>query len=497
MENSIYLILLLLSSFAPAIIIFFLDEKSLFLRNFFNLSGIFIKVGLVFFLLYSVSNGMKFKFSYEIVDGINFVLKADELSLLFAVLSSVLWLFTTIYAISYLKKSPHQGRFFGFFSLCVTATIGIAIAGNLFTFFIFYELLTLVTLPLIMHNQNQASKLAAISYLKYTIFGGIFFLIGLVGLHILAGSSEFISGGYLAQIESENHLYLQILFVILFIGVGVKAAIFPLHGWLPKAMAAPAPVSALLHAVAVVKAGAFGVIRIVYEVYGIEFTNSLGLLWILMFVSIITILYGSIKAIMQIELKKVLAYSTISQVSYIILGVSLFGPIGTIGGIVHLVHQGIMKITLFFCAGAYAKTYGIKELYQMNGMGEKMPLVSISFTIASLGMIGLPPIAGFVTKWYLGLGALENGLWIVLVVIGVSSILNSIYFLPILYRIWFLKPIGLNPKIEKTSIFESRVLLVISPVITALLSLMLGIFALSDFSALQWVEHLVKLEYGK
>ncbi|QOG13158.1 proton-conducting transporter membrane subunit [Arcobacter sp. FWKO B] len=495
MENAIYLILLLLSSFIPAIIIFFLKESSTNLRNILNLTGIFFKIILVFIIFQGVKLGVKFKFSYEIVNGIEFVLKADELSLLFAILSSVLWLFTTVYAISYLKNSPNQGQFFGFFSLCVMSTVAIAIAGNLFTFFIFYELLTLVTFPLVMHNKNEASKQAAISYLKYTIFGGLFFLIGIVGLYMISGVQEFVSGGFLSQINVENHKYLQIIFVILLIGVGVKAAIFPLHGWLPLAMAAPAPVSALLHAVAVVKAGAFGIVRIVYEVYGIDFAYSLGLLTVLMIVAVVTIVYGSIKALLQIELKKVLAYSTVSQVSYILLGVSLFGPIGTVGGLVHLVHQGIMKITLFFCAGAFAKTYGIKEVSQMNGLGKKMPLVSFSFTIASLGMIGIPPIAGFVTKWYLALSAVENNLWFILVVIGISALLNAAYFLPILYRIWFLEPENEKQKIVPTKYFESRAFLVIPALLTALISLLLGIFAFSDWSALSWVEYLVKLEY--
>lgn len=204
------------------------------------------------------------------------------------------------------------------------STVGIAVAGNLFTFFIFYELLTLVTLPLVMHNKNEASKIASITYLKYTIFGGLCLLIGIFFLHTLSGTQEFVTGGYLESLDNSKSFYLQIIFIILLIGVGVKAAIFPLHRWLPLAMAAPAPVSALLHAVAVVKAGAFGVVRIVYEVYGIELSYSLGLLYVLMVVSTITILYGSIKALYQSDSKKRLAYSTISQVSYILLGISLF-----------------------------------------------------------------------------------------------------------------------------------------------------------------------------
>jgi multicomponent Na+:H+ antiporter subunit D len=496
MSNSVYIVLLLLSSFLPALIIFLLKPHQVFARNFLNLIGIFLKLLIVFYLIQAVLKGQTFYLSFEMMQGVEFVLNVDALSLLFATLSSVLWLFTTIYAIGYLKSSLHQSKFFGFFSLCVTATVGLSIAGNLFTFFIFYEFLTLVTIPLILHNQNLASKKAAMSYLKYTLFGGIFFLMGIVLLHVQTGSVNFISGGYLQNIETLDAFYLQMVFVILILGVGVKAAIFPLHGWLPKAMAAPAPVSALLHAVAVVKAGAFGIIRIVYEVYGIEFAKELNLLYCLMTVACITILYGSIKALFQKDLKKRLAYSTISQVSYIVLGVSLFGPLGTIGGFVHLVHQGVMKITLFFCAGAFAQTYDIKKIAQMNGLGKRMPLSALAFTIAALGMVGLPPTAGFITKWYLTLGAIENEMWIILGVIALSSLLNAAYFLPILYRIWFLKPKNQEVLLHDTRKFESSLLLVIPLVCTAFLSLFLGIWAFSDLSALYWVLQIIKLEYA-
>jgi multicomponent Na+:H+ antiporter subunit D len=487
MENSWFLLALLLSSFVPAIILFFLNEKELFLRNTLNLVGVATKIALVAFLFFSFIKGHNFRLSFEIVEGVDFLLKIDELALLFAGLSCVLWFFTTLYAIGYLKGEENQGRFFAFFSLCVTATVGISIAGNLFTFFLFYEFLTLVTFPLLLHNKNEASKIAAISYLKYTLFGGAVFLFGLILLHVFVGSHEFVSGGYLQTLYDGDVLYLQILFVILLIGVGVKAAVFPLHGWLPKAMAAPAPVSALLHAVAVVKAGAFGIVRIVYEIYGIEFASSLGLLSVLMGFAIVTILYGSFKALFQEDLKKRLAYSTVSQVSYILLGISLFGPLGTIGGLVHLVHQGVMKITLFFCAGAFSSQYKITKISQMDGLGKTMPLASLSFTIAALGMIGIPPTAGFVTKWYLGLGALENGLWFVLGVIGLSALLNSAYFLPIIYRIWFKEPLYQRQK--------SRSLLLFPLVATAVLSLFFGIFSMSDVSALGWVKYLVYLEY--
>ncbi|MFP4333270.1 MAG: complex I subunit 5 family protein [Campylobacterales bacterium] len=494
--NSLVLFLLLGSSLVPAVVIFLLKEKSAKWRNSINLIGIFFKLFLVGYLIDGLLSSKEFYFSYMLTPSISFVLKVDYFSLLFATLSSVLWLFTTLYAIGYLKNSKNQSRFFGFFSLCVTATVGLSISGNLFTFFIFYEFLTLVTFPLILHEQNRESIRAAAIYLAYTIVGGLFFLVGLVMLQGISGDMEFVSGGYLS-VDGASPIYLQILFILLLIGVGVKAAIFPLHHWLPTAMAAPAPVSALLHAVAVVKAGAFGIVRIVYDVYGIDFASSLGLLLVVMIVACVTIIYGSIMALRQSELKKRLAYSTVSQVSYIMLGVSIFGHIGTIGGIIHLVHQGIMKITLFFCAGSFAKTYGVQKIDEVDGLGYSMPLLSLAFSIAALGMIGIPPTVGFLSKWYLGLGALDNGLWAVLGVLVASSVLNAMYFLPIIYRMWFLPPLKTVQLIEKPAYLESMALLIVPPLFTAFFTLLFGVFAFSEWSVLEWVHLLVKVEYPK
>ncbi|MGM0519553.1 MAG: proton-conducting transporter membrane subunit [Campylobacterota bacterium] len=496
MDNTLYIFLLLLSSFIPALIIFILKEEQRYLRNFFNLLGISLKIFFLFLIIDAVLVGEEFRFKYEFLPNLDFVLKVDYLSLFFTTLSSILWLFTTFYAIGYLKNSLFQSRFFGFFSLCVTATVGLSMAGNLFTFFLFYEFLTLVTIPLIIHNQNIESKKALIVYLKYTVFGGVFFLMGISLLYFQTGSVEFISGGYLKSYSNVSSVYWQISFFILIIGLGVKAAIFPLHGWLPKAMAAPAPVSALLHAVAVVKAGAFGIIRLVYEVYGIKFAQELNLLKFLMVIACITIVYGSIMALYQTDIKKRLAYSTVSQVSYIVLGVSIFGPLGTIGGIVHLVHQGVMKITLFFCAGVFMQTFGVKKIEEMNGLGKLMPISSISFTIAAFGMIGLPPTAGFISKWYLALGSVENSSWLILLVIALSSLLNAAYFLPLVYRLWFLKPQELSKQIKTYKGFESSLLMVIPLFFTAILTILLGVFAFTQFSALQWVIDIVRMEYS-
>ncbi len=322
-------------------------------------------------------------------------------------------------------------------------------------------------------------------------------LIGTVWLTALAGPLEFTQGGILSVLPAQLHPQLAWIFLLLIAGLGVKAALFPLHGWLPKAMVAPAPVSALLHAVAVVKAGAFGIVRVVYDVYGVEFTASLDLLTPLGIAAGITIVYGSVVALFQDGLKKRLAYSTVSQVSYIALGVSILGPTATVGGMVHLVHQGLMKITLFFAAGNYAETLGVHKVSEMNGVGRRMPLTTLAFTVAALGMIGVPPVAGFISKWYLGWGAVQAGqaFWVLPVLVA-SSLLNALYFLPILYRAWFVPATAPWPDEDTTSrAVETHPLLLWPPLLTGLAALLVGLFASMPFSPLDWVHLIASREY--
>lgn len=485
------------SSLAPGLAIFFLAESRHRLRSALNLFGAFAKLALIGYILWGVLHGREFVFVHNVLPGLDLVLKADALAMLFVSLSAVLWLFTTVYAIGYLEGSPHRSRFFGFFSLCVTATVGVAMAGNLFTFFLFYELLTLSTYPLVVHRGTQQALRAGLVYLGYTLAGGAALLIGTVWLYSLAGQVDFVTGGSLAALGPEADGTLRLIFLLLIVGLGVKAALVPLHGWLPKAMVAPAPVSSLLHAVAVVKAGAFGIVRVVYEVYGVEFAQTLGLLWPLAVAASITIVWGSLRALFQDDLKKRLAYSTVSQVSYIILGTALLGPVGTIGGIVHLVHQGIMKITLFFCAGNFAETLGIHKVSELDGVGRRMPWTTLAFSVAAFGMIGVPPLAGFISKWYLGLGALEANMPWVLAVLALSSLLNAAYFLPILHRAWFRPQVGDWPheNIPARRYWETSRLLLLPPLVTAFATLAAGLFAATSFSPLDWAKLIAAREY--
>ncbi len=490
--------LIVLSSLLPGLFIFFLREASHRLRTILNMTGALVKLLLVGVMIWGVFHEHVYETRWSLAPGLELVLHADALSVLFVTLSTVLWLVTTVYAIGYLEKSPHRSRFFGFFSLCVTATVGLALAGNLFTFVIFYEALTLATYPLVAHRGTQDAIRGARIYLSYTLGGGALLLLGVVWLQVLAGPVAFVQGGILDILPTDAYPQLRIIFVMIIVGLGVKAAIVPLHGWLPQAMVAPAPVSALLHAVAVVKAGAFGIVRVVYDVYGVEFAHELGLLMILGIAAAVTIIYGSVKALSQDNLKKRLAYSTVSQVSYIALGAAILGPIATIGGVVHLVHQGVMKITLFFAAGNYAETLGIHRVSEMNGVGRRMPGTTLAFTITALGMIGVPPVAGFVSKWFLGLGAVEAGMaaWVLPVLVA-SSLLNAAYFLPILYRAWFCEPPEDWPA-ERIPFrrFETVGALLWPPVATAILALAAGLFAAAPYSPLEWAELIARREYG-
>ncbi|MBD3896915.1 monovalent cation/H+ antiporter subunit D family protein [Halomonas sp. ML-15] len=498
-DNPGLLLATLAASLLVAPVIFLLPERAWLARTAFNLGAALLKLGLVALMVWGVARGENYAFGFTVVEGVSFQLRADPLGIMFAGLSSLLWLFTTLYAIGYLEGSDNRKRFFGFFSLCVASTLGIALAGNLFTFLLFYELLTLSTYPLVVHRGTPKALASGATYLRYTVSGGVLLLIGVVALHALAGEVNFGQREVLADLGPDYHPWLIGIFVLMMVGLGVKAALVPLHGWLPQAMVAPAPVSALLHAVAVVKAGAFGIVRVVYDVYGIAFSFELGLLTGLAIIASFTILYGSLRALAQVDIKRRLAFSTVSQVSYIMLGISLFGPMGTVAGLAHLLHQGLMKVTLFFCAGNYAEELGIHRIDELDGVGRRMPGTSLAFTLGALGMIGIPPLVGFLSKWYLGMGAIQAGMPWVIAVLVASSLLNAAYFLPILYRLWFkpgpLEGVGEWPHEQRLGRLETSGWLLWPALATAAFSLLAGIFAGLPFSPLSWASLIALQEY--
>ena len=361
--------------------------------------------------------------------------------LLFAIVSSFLWIITSAYSIGYMRKLDEhsQTRYYCFFALSICFTTGVAFSGNLFTMYLFYELLSFATYPLVTHHQNKESKKAGRKYLFYIVGSSIGLLLpAMVIIYSITGSLEFTDTGMLTGQNISPFLSVSLMLMFLF-GFA-KAAVMPLHSWLPAAMIAPTPVSALLHAVAVVKVGAFCIVKVFISVFGINYLKLLNLGEIICTIAAITTITASLIALSQNGLKRRLAFSTIGQLSYIILGVGLLSKSALSGSMLHISMHAFGKITLFFCAGAIFVTTGIKNISDMQGIGRAMPITMTAFLIGSLSIIGLPPFCGFISKWYLVSGAVEAQQYTMLAVILISSLLNAAYFLPIIYTAFFLKP---------------------------------------------------------
>lgn len=403
----------------------------------------------------------------SLVPGVSLYLRADALGLLFALLASTLWLLTSIYSVGYMRAGGYanQTGYFSSFALCVSATIGLAFAANLLTFFLFYEVLTLATYPLVTHNRTPEARAGGRIYLVYTLTAGQALLLAIVWTHALAPGGEFRPGGLLPSgIPAGTVIGLFALFVA---GIGVKVAIMPLHGWLPAAMVAPTPVSALLHAVAVVKAGAFGCLRVVGYVFGVDVLREVGADTVLAVVASATILFASLRALGETHLKRRLAYSTVSQLSYIVLGAALGSVTALAGAMFHIVAHGFMKITMFFCAGAIHTESHRDDITQLGGIGRQMPITMTAFAIAAAGLAGTPLLAGFVSKWNLGLGALEAGQGMFIAVLVTSGLLNMAYFFPIVYDAFFTPAHG--------EVTPERLTLTLPLATTAVAVLLLGI----------------------
>lgn len=417
----------------------FVAAEHTFWRRFFSISAALAKLVIVMSMLPGALRGVVYTYDLvEFTPGVGLAFRADALGMFFAVVSSTLWLLTTIYAIGYMEREPNRRRFFGFFALCVSTTVGVAFAENLLTMFLFYETLTICTYPLVIHEETPEAMKAGRKYLAYTLTGGAFVLLGSVWTYQLAGTMTLSQQGILPR--SAGATTLTLLFVCLIAGFGVKAAIMPLHGWLPSAMVAPTPVSALLHAVAVVKVGVFGILRTVYNVFGVELLQELGVCDWLAVIATITILAASVIAIFQDNFKRRLAYSTVSQLSYIVLGAALLSPLSATAAIVHIANQAFAKITMFFVAGSIQRTTGKTNIHEFAGIGYRMPYTMGAFTIAALSFIGIPLFAGFVTKWYLALGALESDRPIYALVMLASALLNAAYWLPVVRTAFFKAP---------------------------------------------------------
>ncbi|MFW6017839.1 MAG: cation:proton antiporter [Halapricum sp.] len=370
--------------------------------------------------------------------GVEFALRADALGVLFASLASLLWIVTSLYSIGYMRGLDEhaQTRYFASFAGSLSAVMGIAFAENLLTLFVFYELLTVATYPLVTHDETDEARAAGRKYLAYTFGGGVAVLGGTAIVFWLTGTATFTPGG-IDGLTGADPLWARTAFVLLAAGFGVKAALMPIHSWLPDAMVAPTPVSGLLHAVAVVKSGVFGIARVVLDVYGTDGLAEIGMALPLAAVAAFTLLTASVIALRQDNLKRRLAYSTVSQLSYIVLGLALLEGNALIGGLLHIPAHAFMKLTLFFAAGAIHVETHTDDISDMAGIGKRMPLTMAAFGVAAAGMAGIPLVAGFVSKWYLVIGALEGGSLVFALALLASGVLNIAYFWPIVYQAYF------------------------------------------------------------
>lgn len=386
---------------------------------------------------------------YPIIAGIPLAFHVEPLGLLYAMVGAALWLVTTIYAIGYMNanKEKHLARFYICFCIAMAAVMGIAYAANLLTLFIFYEALTFSTYPLVAHKGNDSAKKGARTYLGILLTSSIgFLLVAILWTWQLTASLDFTVGGILAGQLSDG--LLLILFSLFILGIG-KAGLMPFHRWLPSAMVAPTPVSALLHAVAVVKAGVFCVLKISVYIFGLDVLHATGASTAIIWLATLTMLLASLVAIQQDNLKARLAYSTISQLAYIVLGAALATTVSMVGASLHLVTHAVGKITLFFCAGAIYTASKKTNISDMQGIGYSMPITMTAYTIAALSIIGLPPLAGSWSKWFLIDGALSASHVLIAGAFLVSTLLNIVYLMPISIQAFSLKPNANKPRLQE------------------------------------------------
>ena len=407
------------------------------------------------------------------VPGLKIAFAVEPLGMIFAGVASFLWIVNSIFSIGYMRgnKEPRQTRFYVCFAIAIGATMGLAFAENLFTLFIYYEILTLSTYPLVAHHKNDDARRAGRTYLGILLGSSIIlFLPAIIATWVFTDTLSFATDGIMTG--KVPHVIGSVLLLLYLYGIG-KAALMPIHRWLPAAMVAPTPVSALLHAVAVVKAGVFTIVKVAVYIFGLDYLRELALADIALYLAGFTIIVASIVALRQDNLKRRLAYSTVSQLSYVILAALILSPLSTMGAALHIAVHAFGKITLFMAAGAiYTAAHKI-NVSQLDGIGKRMPWTMGAFTIGALSMIGLPPAGGFLSKWYILLGALEAEQMFALAVIVGSTLLNAAYFLPIVYAA-FLKPEATDAQDHEHG--EAPLPIVMALVITASATILLFFF---------------------
>lgn len=416
--------------------------KSRRMRSLFVEAVTLVNSLLLFYLVFC-GQGLSLK-ALPLTENLTITLRVDGLTRVFSALIAFLWPLATLYAFEYMETEGRENTFFAYYLMSYGVTAGIAMSGNLFTLYAFYELLTLVTLPLVLHKLDTTSIHASRTYLYFSISGAALAFIGMIFV-LTYGSNpttEFVYGGMLdaMRIADKKDLLLAV-FLMSFVGFGVKAAIVPVHVWLPTVSVAPTPVTALLHAVAVVKAGAFAIIRIIYYTFGTEFLSGTWAQYAAMALAIITIVFGSAMAVKEQHFKRRLAYSTISNLSYIVLGAALMSPAGLTGSLIHMLFHGIMKITLFFCAGAVLVKTEREYIQDLRGFSKVMPFTMGVFSVAAAALVGVPPLMGFISKWVLASAAVSGGSMMGIAgaaALIVSAILTAVYLFTIVVPAYFL-----------------------------------------------------------
>jgi multicomponent Na+:H+ antiporter subunit D len=406
----------------------------------------------------------------QVLPAVSIAFRVDAFGLLFALVSSCLWIVTSLYSMGYMRglNEHSQTRYYSFFALSLAAAAGVAFSANLLTLYLFYEMLSFATYPLVTHHQDREARASGRKYLLYILGASIGLVLPamLIVFH-LGGTLDFAPGGILAGKAGAGQV--TVLLIMLVFGFA-KAAVMPLHSWLPAAMVAPTPVSALLHAVAVVKVGVFSVLRVMTGIFGTGLLADLNLGTLVAAIAAVTILVASLIALSQDGLKRRLAFSTIGQLSYIVLGAALLSPSGLTGAMLHIAMHAFGKITLFFCAGAIFVATGKKYISEMKGIGWRMPLTMGAFFIGALSVIGLPPCGGFISKWHLVIGTLEADRIVFLWVILISSLLNAAYFLPIVYQAFFCHP---EESLFPRQVREAPRWCIVPPLFTAAVSVIL------------------------
>ena len=377
---------------------------------------------------------------YYLIDKLPLAFRLDGAACTFAGLVALLWPIASLYAFEYMKHEERENSFLAWYTMSYAATLAVAFSANLFTLYVFYECLTLITLPLVIHKKDVMSVRAGRKYLLYSITGAALAFVALVVLFFIAGSTDFVLGGVLtADIAAGHTTMIPVAFLLAFIGFGTKAAVFPMHAWLPAASVAPTPVTALLHAVAVVNTGAFAVLRVIYYAFGTEFLAGTWAQTVALILACVTIVFGSSMAVKEQHLKRRLAWSTISNLSYMLMGAALMSPAGMVGSLSHMVIHGVTKITLFYCAGAILVRTGKEYIQDVRGYAKLMPVTCAAFVVAGMSLVGTPPLAGFVSKFNLLTAAGDAGILGVIAIAALiaSAILTAIYLFTVIGPMYF------------------------------------------------------------